>query len=165
MQWTLPFLKIYTVVIQNVNRHMSYSHLIYLARFGYYSPVDITILPGKITIILSHVHCISNSSNQIYHVYFPFPPPFFCIQKINMYVIVIVDCTMWKPWNNKTVDEHIIIPFSSKENTKLLLVHVHFVVKTCLCFNSLREQWHNKRVQKTGLLEKVRWWKIWVFCL
>lgn len=93
------------------------------------------------------------------------PPPLFCIQKINMYVIVIVDCTMWKPWNNKTVDEHIIIPFSSKENTKLLLVHVHFVVKTCLCFNSLREQWHNKRVQKTGLLEKVRWWKIWVFCL
>lgn len=96
---------------------------------------------------------------------FTYHSPLFCIQKINMYVIVIVDCTMWKPWNNKTVDEHIIIPFSSKENTKLLLVHVHFVVKTCLCFNSLREQWHNKRVQKTGLLEKVRWWKIWVFCL
>lgn len=64
---------------------MSYSHLIYLARFGYYSPVDITILPGKITIILSHVHCISNSSNQIYHVYLPFPPPLFLYTE-NKYV-------------------------------------------------------------------------------
>lgn len=37
---------------------MSYSHLIYLARFGYYSPVDITILPGKITIILSQLSTV-----------------------------------------------------------------------------------------------------------
>lgn len=53
---------------------MSYSHLIYLARFGYYSPVDITILPGKITIILSHVHCISNSSTKFTMFTYHSPP-------------------------------------------------------------------------------------------